>query len=202
MSDETPTRVAEQAGKRIAAILVGIGVAIVVLAFVVNLILSRIGGLGGGLGVSNFRAQAQAENEPAPTFVLPSLHDLTTTISLRSYRGHLLVLNFWASWCNPCRLEARGLERTWEGYRSRGVQFLGINERDNDPAALAYQGEFDITYPSVFDPAGSLADDYSLIGIPATFVIDASGRIRFRFVGYVDERDLQVAVNTVLQEQT
>jgi cytochrome c biogenesis protein CcmG/thiol:disulfide interchange protein DsbE len=78
------------------------------------------------------------------------------------------------------------------------VRFLGVDERDNDPAGRAFVAEFKIGYPSVSDPSGSLANPYRLYGMPTTFVIDASGNLRYRFVGYVDALALQTALNSVV----
>ena len=151
----------------------------------------------GGFTVANYRARAEVENSPAPDFELPSLEG-GSPITLSSLRGHVVVLNFWASWCAPCRVEAPGLRRVSERYRERGVRFLGVDYRDNDAAARAFIGEFRLRYPSVTDPSGSLAYDYELIGFPTTFIIDPAGTIRYRFVGYLDEEVLVDALNDVL----
>lgn len=111
-----------------------------------------------------------------------------------------MTLNFWASWCAPCRLEAPDLQATWEAYRQRGVQFLGVNYRDDKAAANAFTDEFRITYPSVFDPSGSLAFGYELIGVPTTFIIDGQGHVRFQFRGYLDGAVLRRALDDVLKE--
>ena len=112
--------------------------------------------------------------------------------------GKVAVVNFWASWCAPCRLEAPGLRRVSDRYRERGVRFLGVDYRDDDAAGRAFVDEFRLTYPSVTDPSGSLAYDYELIGFPTTFIIDAAGTIRYRFVGYLDEEVLADALDDVL----
>ncbi|MET1012766.1 MAG: TlpA disulfide reductase family protein [Actinomycetota bacterium] len=135
---------------------------------------------------------------PAPDFELPLLGDEDSTMSLSSLRGHVVVLNFWGSWCLPCRDEAPSLQESSERYASEGVRFVGVNVLDDEAAALAFQGEFDITYPSVFDPAGSLADDYGYFGLPATYVIDDRGTMRYQFVGYVTGPAIRAAVRSVL----
>ncbi len=154
----------------------------------------------GGFIVANYKARAEIENTPAPDFELPSLEG-GSPIALSSFRGHVVVLNFWASWCAPCRVEAPGLRRVSERYADRGVRFLGVDYRDNDAAGRAFIGEFHLRYPSVTDPSGSLADDYGLIGFPTTFIIDPAGTIRYRFVGYLDEEVLEEALNDVLSKE-
>ncbi len=151
----------------------------------------------GGFTVANYKARAEVENTPAPDFELPSLED-GAPIALSSLRGQVVVLNFWASWCAPCRFEAPGLRRVSERYRDRGVRFLGVDYRDDDAAGRAFVDEFRLRYPSVTDPSGSLAYDYELIGFPTTFIIDPAGTIRYRFVGYLDEDVLEKALSDVL----
>ena len=187
-------------GRRTTAVAVWLG-ALAAAAVVATLAVMELRTRGtssiGGFTVANYRARAEIENTPAPDFELASL-DGGTPIALSSFRGHVVVLNFWASWCAPCRLEAPGLRRVSERSRDRGVRFLGVDYRDDDAAGRAFVGEFRLRYPSVTDPSGSLAYDYELIGFPTTFIIDPAGTIRYRFVGYLDEEVLERALNDVL----
>ncbi len=187
-------------GRRTTAVSVWVGV-LAVAAVVATLAVTELRTRGtssiGGFTVANYRARAEVENTPAPDFELPSLEG-GSPIALSSFRGHVVVLNFWASWCAPCRLEAPGLRRVSERYHDRGVRFLGVDYRDNDAAGRAFINEFRLRYPSVTDPSGSLAYDYGLIGFPTTFIIDAAGTIRYRFVGYLDEDVLQKALDDVV----
>ncbi|MFN8233179.1 MAG: TlpA disulfide reductase family protein [Actinomycetota bacterium] len=178
---------------RIVALLVG--VTIVVLA--VSELRSRSTSAVGSFSIADRRAEAEVERMPAPDFELPLLDD-SGSLRLSSLRGSIVVLNFWASWCGPCREEAPDLQATWAAYRDRGVRFVGVDERDDQAAALAFVGEFGITYPSVFDRSGSLADDYAFIGLPSTYVIDADGSIVYRFTGYLDGPTLRSTLDAVL----
>ena len=157
----------------------------------------REGRTGEGIVVARGAAVAVTEDRVAPDFELPSLQT-GDPIALRAYRGRVVVLNFWASWCAPCRREAPALQRTYDAYVDRGVRFIGVDHVDDRAAALRFAAELGITYPSVFDPAGELAVDYGLLGLPTTFVIGRDGRIAFRFVGYVDEPSLGRALDVVL----
>jgi len=104
--------------------------------------------------------------------------DGTGTLDLTAHTGDVIVVNFWASWCAPCRTEADDLEQTYQATRDDGVTFLGIDTNDQRDAAKAFvRGRF--TYPSVFDPAGRLALGFSVppTAIPSTIIIDRQGRI-------------------------
>lgn len=153
------------------------------------------------IGVADYRATAVHESHLAPDFTMPNL-DGGEPISLSDFRGKIVVLNVWASWCLPCRKEAPALQAAWEDYSGRGIQFLGSNYQDDRDAARAFVGEFGITYPSVFDPSGRLAVDYGFFGLPSTFVIDRSQRIRFRFTGYLTATTLRAALDDLYSEGT
>lgn len=158
-------------------------------------------GASGALSVANYQARAEVVDSPAPDFELPPLdEERGESIRLSALRGYVVVLNFWASWCSPCRLEAPDLQSAWQDYRARGVRFLGVDELDDRFAAQGFIREFGITYPSAFDPSGSLADDYSFIGLPATYVIDRDGTIRYRFQGFLDGKTLRSSLDDVLAE--
>lgn len=104
-------------------------------------------------------------------------------ISAGALRGHVSVVNFWASWCGPCRAEQSTLERVWESYRDRGVLFLGINVRDTKVDARAYLDEFGVTYPSVYNKDSSIAYKFRVLFIPTTYVLDARGRVAAKIIG-------------------
>jgi cytochrome c biogenesis protein CcmG, thiol:disulfide interchange protein DsbE len=118
---------------------------------------------------------------PAPPFTL-TLFDGQQT-SLESLRGKVVFLNFWASWCPPCRAEARDLEAAWQPFKDQDVVFLGIDIQDTEAAARAFIKEFGITYPNGRDTSGRIAIDFGVWGIPETFFIDPTGRITYKQVG-------------------
>lgn len=112
---------------------------------------------------------------PAPNFTLRRLDD-RGTIDLRSLRGKPVVLNFFASWCNPCKGEAPVLESAWRKYRDR-VVFLGIDYHDVTSDGRRFLRAHDITYPTVADGSGDVADRYGVTGVPETYFINAQGRL-------------------------
>jgi cytochrome c biogenesis protein CcmG, thiol:disulfide interchange protein DsbE len=146
---------------------------------------------------ADFAATPIADGRPAPSFSLPLLGG-TGTSGPDAGRGHVLVVNLWASWCGPCRAEAPGIERVWEAYRGRGVRFLGVDHEDGSGAALAFVRRFGLTYPMVADPSGSVSAKYGALGIPSTYVITPDGTIAYRFLGRVDPIDLERILDRLL----
>jgi len=131
--------------------------------------------------------------KPAPSFSLASLSQGDRDLSLSSFRGRPLVINFWASWCIPCRTEMPLLE---QAYRSEGgkVQFLGVDSNDTSDAARSFVKQVGVTYPVVFDGAGGTATHYGLFGLPTTIFISSSGKIMGRFIGQLRASSLQSAL--------
>jgi cytochrome c biogenesis protein CcmG, thiol:disulfide interchange protein DsbE len=112
----------------------------------------------------------------APEFTLPRL-DRAASLRFGSLRGKAVVVNFWASWCHPCKEEAGRLEAGWRKWRSRGVVFVGIDEEDFPGRARAFMRRYGITYPIVRDKDGHLVREYGLTGYPETFFVDRRGRV-------------------------
>jgi cytochrome c biogenesis protein CcmG, thiol:disulfide interchange protein DsbE len=99
------------------------------------------------------------------------------TFDLSSVRGKPVVLNFWASWCIPCKSEAAVLEQQWQRYRSQGVVFLGIDYNDVSSDARKFLERHGVTYPTLLDGSGAIGDRYGLSGVPETYFIDRTGHI-------------------------
>lgn len=120
---------------------------------------------------------------PAPAFSV-ALFD-GSTVRLEDLRGKIVFVNFWASWCPPCRTEAPVLEEAWRKLKGANVVFLGINTQDKEEAARDFLEEFSITYPNGRDPGGKIAIDYGIWGLPESFFIDGAGRITYKHVGAI-----------------
>jgi cytochrome c biogenesis protein CcmG/thiol:disulfide interchange protein DsbE len=135
--------------------------------------------------------------EPAPEVELPRL-DGGGAASLADYRGKVVVLNFWASWCQPCKVESPLLQRWHERLATRGGLVLGVDVQDISDDARAFVDEFDLTYPMLRDGPGDLRDDFGIIGLPESFVIDRQGRIAAVQRGPVDETFMQTKVEPLL----
>lgn len=124
---------------------------------------------------------AKAQNGPieeglAPDFTLTSFGGDELTLS--DLRGKVVVINFWASWCPPCREEAAYLEDSWRKYKDQDVIFIGVNYADTEKEALEYIAEFDITYFNGPDLGTRIAQQFNLLGVPETFYIAKNGELR------------------------
>ncbi|HEX2025343.1 MAG TPA: TlpA disulfide reductase family protein [Actinomycetota bacterium] len=120
-----------------------------------------------------------------------------TRIEPALYRDKVVVVNFWAAWCGPCRREQPGLQRLSEEYADRGVQFLGVNFNDDPAAAREYVREYGVTYPSVEDD-GPLAHAFGIPYLPATVVVDRGGEMRYRLLGAQPEERVREYVEELL----
>lgn len=145
---------------------------------------------------------AEADRTPAPDLRGTTLQG--EPFVLADHLGEVVVLNTWASWCAPCRAEAPALEATSRELAGRGVTLVGLNTRDSAAAAQAFVRRFDISYPSVADPDGSLQllfhDSLPPSAIPTTVVIDQKGRVAARALGEVDRSRLLGLVEPILAE--
>lgn len=135
--------------------------------------------------------------QPAPAFELETLDG--DRLSLADLRGAPVVLNFWASWCIPCREEAPLLTAAAADYRTRGLQVIGVVYQDSADNARGFMGRYGQTYPGLLDPDGRTAIDYGVFGIPETFFIDAAGVVRTRQIGALTADDLRRQIATILR---
>jgi cytochrome c biogenesis protein CcmG/thiol:disulfide interchange protein DsbE len=134
--------------------------------------------------------------KPAPAFTLPSLAD-GTSVSLDQYKGKIVILNFWSSWCIPCKEENPALTNVWERYRGTDVVLLGVVFQDSADAARAYTSRLGNTWASAIDDNGQIALSYGVFGPPETYFIGADGVIAGRHIGPIDESTLLTGIETL-----
>jgi DsbE subfamily thiol:disulfide oxidoreductase len=118
-----------------------------------------------------------------------------------SYTGKVVLVNFWASWCLPCRQEQPRLEGLWRQLAGGGdVSFIGVDYKDQSKPGRAFVREFGVTYPSLSDPDGSLGSRFGLPFMPSTFLVDSHGQMRYRLTGDVatTTANLRMLISTLL----
>jgi cytochrome c biogenesis protein CcmG/thiol:disulfide interchange protein DsbE len=120
-------------------------------------------------------------------------------LSLAELRGTPFVLNFWASWCVPCREEAPILQRGWRRFGPHGVLFLGLDMQDLTDDARNFLGDFGITYPTIRDQGNDVARSYGVTGVPETYFISAHGRVVDHVIGVVDPSELAAGASAALR---
>jgi thiol-disulfide isomerase/thioredoxin len=192
----------------LTVVAVAVGAAVVALVVVAG---------GGGSGLAPEAGTGQVEQvspgvavvpegqrQPLPAFTGKTLDN--QQLDLASLRGRPLVLNFWASWCGPCRAEQEGLELASKALAGREVRLVGVNIRDDQGAASSYLEEFGVGYPSLFDRPAVLPARLGALGPqapPYTLVVDAKGRVAARVFGALpgDDPQRQAALLTDLVER-
>ncbi|CAL9540429.1 Thiol-disulfide oxidoreductase ResA [Streptomyces sp. enrichment culture] len=170
------------------------------------------GGTSGGGGDTNFvtgtdgiSTVAKGERVAAPDLSGKTLEG--EQLDVADYKGKVVVLNVWGSWCNPCRAEAKYFAQVAKDYADKGVQFVGINTRDGSTtSALAFEKDFGIPYPSLYDPTGKLMLRFEKgtlnpQAIPSTLVLDRDGRIAARSLSQLDDERLLKMLKPVLAEK-
>jgi cytochrome c biogenesis protein CcmG/thiol:disulfide interchange protein DsbE len=173
-----------------AASLLVLGAVVALLAF----------GLNRGADGTIDSALQEGRRPPAPELRLPRLDGGKT--SLARWRGQVVVLNFWASWCDPCRQESPLLQRFHEAIRGRGGTVVGVDVLDVTSDARAFVRDYGLTYPMLRDGDGARLQAFSLRGYPETFVLDRRGRIAAVKHGPVNARWLRDAVEPLLEQRT
>jgi cytochrome c biogenesis protein CcmG, thiol:disulfide interchange protein DsbE len=138
------------------------------------------------------------ESGRAPHFVVTTFDG--QTIDLDALRGQVVLVNFWAEWCVPCREEAPHLQAVWEKYRERDVVMIGIAWSDIDSNSLRFIEEFGLTYPNAPDLGTRIGDDYAITGVPETYIIDQQGQVVERLIGTtrVNETYLSSVIDRLL----
>jgi cytochrome c biogenesis protein CcmG/thiol:disulfide interchange protein DsbE len=163
------------------------------LAFVIVLAVMALFAVG-----IQIRSAKPVDKGMAPQFTLPLFGG--STFSLAEQHGKVVVVNFWASWCIPCRQEAPILENTWRKYKDRGVVFVGVDYVDTDKEAMAFIQEFNVTYPNGPDIGTETARAYRIQGVPETYFVGKDGQLYGNHIGPIDQATLSAKIEEVLKK--
>ncbi|MDC2955186.1 TlpA disulfide reductase family protein [Streptomyces gilvifuscus] len=170
------------------------------------------GGTSGGGGDTNFvmgkdgiSTVKKGERSAAPDLSGETIDG--NSLDVASYKGKVVVLNLWGSWCAPCRAEAPNLEKVSQDLKAKDVQFVGINTRDAQVAnARAFEKQYGVSFPSLYDPTGKLMLRFKKgtlnpQAIPSTLVLDRQGKIAARSLAALSEDKLRTMIDPVLAEK-
>lgn len=138
------------------------------------------------------------DSGPAPDFTITGFDSRKATLG--ELRGKVVVINFWASWCLPCRQEAAYLEQTWRKYKDQGVVFIGVDYVDTEKEALAYIKEFDITYINGPDLGTLISQAFNIKGVPETYFVAKNGELRGVHIGPLQSPQLDEKIDELLAE--
>lgn len=140
-------------------------------------------------------APAPVVGAPAPDFELPTPDG--SRLRLSDLRGKAVLVNFWATWCSPCRAEMPTMQAVYDQNKAAGFVIVGVNMRESATAINGFMQELGLAFPTVIDD-GSVARTYQVINIPASFFIDANGIIRARYLGPMSRSVMQASLDAVL----
>ncbi len=138
-------------------------------------------------------------DKPVPQFTLATFDG--APLDIFENIGRPMVINFWASWCVPCRREVGTLEAAWQAAQGTDVLFVGIDTDDAEADARAFVQAFGVTYPNGLDPDGEITVDFGVIGLPVTFFVDRDGLIVRRWVGEIPGPQLALWLNDLIADR-
>ncbi|MCP4418117.1 MAG: TlpA family protein disulfide reductase [Chloroflexi bacterium] len=157
-----------------------------------------------GWGLVNSSAPRPEVGEQAPDYDLEFFEGYRwqgkEAVSSTELDGHIVVMNFWASWCLECRRETDDLEQAWQKYGDQGVMFVGVAYADVEPNSIAYMEEFGVTFPHAPDLGTRISSDYEITGVPETFIIDQNGEIAYVQIGPIESSTLDAVIDQLLAE--
>lgn len=138
----------------------------------------------------------------APDFVLPTLESTSTTVQLSEQRGKVVLVDFWAAWCGPCRKSMPMLEELYQKHKDSGFTILAISLDDSIQTATRFASQFQTTYPLLIDSQADIADLYQVIGMPTSYLIDRDGKVIWKHQGFkpADMKKISQQVETALNE--
>ena len=198
MSEISPAALAERrsAIRKRNLIILASAVPIAALFALLGWAVAQSGGNPGGFGVNSDSREVSIERGPATDFLAESLGG--ERVSLADLRGKVVMLDFWSSWCPPCRREAPALAQVYGEYEGRNIEFIGVAIWDDRGRVEDHVREFGIPYPNLLDDKGRIAISYGVRGIPEKLFVDAEGNLVRKFVGPIEPGALRAVLDGLL----
>ncbi|MCS6906931.1 MAG: TlpA disulfide reductase family protein [Anaerolineales bacterium] len=172
-----------------------IGAGLILIGVTIPFLFSKSEALS-GLGDQSLRPVPM--NQPAPELTLQDLEG--RTVSLADYRGQVVLVNNWATWCPPCRAEMPVLEAYYQAHRRKGFVILAVEAGDPPEEVSAFVAQYGLSFPVLLDPEGRSLVAFGNPALPNTYVIDRQGRIRLAWTGPVDRKALETYLTPLLEE--
>lgn len=179
------------------------GLALVAVGALLGLLIWKVATRDAG-GAAGKLAASKGAPVAAPQFTLPRINGIPgipdgTTVSLASLKGKVVVLNFWASWCIPCKQESPRLQEAYVTYKDQGVVVLGVDAQDFSGDARSFARKYGLTYPIVHDGSGKTLSPYGVTGFPETFFVDRQGNlVGQRIEGEISAKQLDEGIKQAL----
>jgi cytochrome c biogenesis protein CcmG/thiol:disulfide interchange protein DsbE len=179
--------------------IIGFAVAVPVALIVALLIWADVQNEGnpGGFAVNTTLGEQNVSAQPGADFELTKL-DGDGTLRLSDLRGKVVLVDFWSSWCPPCRQESPGLEAAYQDFRDEGVEFVGVAIWDVDSETRKFRDAFGLQYPIVVDSKGSAAVEWGVVGLPEKFFVDREGRVVKKYSGPMTRDRLGLELRKIL----
>lgn len=149
-----------------------------------------------GQSMAQTEPQMMEQNKPAPNFTTQALSGGET--ALADYAGDVVVVNFWATWCPPCKAEMPGINAFYERHQGDGLVVLAVNAKESESLVRPFIEANQFTFPVLLDPAGAIINQYQVRSFPTTIIIDRDGIVRHIQVGMISEEELETAVAPLL----
>jgi len=192
-TDRTPDQRAE--GRR-GLVMLGALVPLLALLGLLAWALIQSGGQPAGIGINRMFGQVPVDETPARDFSVALFGG--GDLRLSELRGQVVMVDFWSSWCGPCREEAPALQEAYRRFRGRGVEFVGVAIWDSEKEATKFIAEVGQQYPTGLDSKGLIAIDYGVTGIPEKYFVDRDGVLVRKFVGPVTVPELDRVLTELL----
>jgi cytochrome c biogenesis protein CcmG, thiol:disulfide interchange protein DsbE len=164
-----------------------------------NLLKMIVTGLAVSLAAGALAVEPQ---QPAPAFSLAGLPSSPAPIALSNYKGKVVYVDFWASWCLPCKQSFPALNHLRQQYHAQGFEVIAINLDENLADAQTFLAKLPVNFPIALDPRGSIAEAYGIRGMPSAYIIDRQGKVRHVIEGFVsdDARKIETWIKPLLSQ--